>query len=112
MRTVRATSLALLGASLALLGASLVLGASTLRAQTPTGWPSGRARLRFEVNIPASVRNEPTTGRVFVMLARANEIEPRFQIGRIGTPFFGRDVERLAPGGTAIVSGTDLGHPV
>ena len=106
MRTVRATSLALAGASLAL------LAASSLRAQTPAGWPSGRARLRFEVNIPTSVRNEPTTGRVFVMLARANEIEPRFQIGRIGTPFFGRDVERLAPGGSAIVSGTDLGHPV
>ena len=82
------------------------------REAAPAGWPSGRARLRFEVNIPAAVRNEPTTGRVFVMLARANEIEPRFQIGRIGTPFFGRDVERLAPGGTAIVSGTDLGHPV
>ena len=99
MRIVRTTSIAL-------------LVSSSLGAQTPAGWPSGSARLRFEVNIPSSVRAEPTTGRVFVILARANAIEPRLQIGRIGTPFFGHDVERLAPGGNAIVSGTDLGHPV
>jgi hypothetical protein len=86
--------------------------AVTARAQATHGWPSGRAKARFEIRIPATVRGEPTTGRVFVMLARTNQTEPRFQIGRIGVPMFGRDVIALAPGAPAVIDGTDLGHPV
>jgi hypothetical protein len=86
--------------------------AVTAQAQTTHGWPSGRAKARFEIRIPATVRGEPTTGRVFVMLARTNQTEPRFQIGRIGVPMFGRDVTALAPGAPAVIDGTDLGHPV
>ncbi len=83
-----------------------------LSGQQPHGWPSGNAKVRFEIQVPASARNEPTTGRAFVILSRTNQTEPRLQIGRIGTPFFGRDFEKLAPGGVAVVDGTDLGHPV
>lgn len=54
--------------------------------------------LRFEVSFPASAHAEAITGRVFVMLSRTNQQEPRFQIGRTGVPFFGRDVEELAFG--------------
>jgi hypothetical protein len=86
--------------------------AVTAQAQATHGWPSGRAKARFEIRIPATVRGEPTTGRVFVMLARTNQTEPRFQIGRIGVPMFGRDVIALAPGAPAVIDGTDLGHPV
>jgi hypothetical protein len=86
--------------------------AALAQAPQPHGWPSGRAKVRFEIQIPASARGEPATGRAFVMLARTNQTEPRFQIGRIGVPMFGRDFERVPPGGTAIVDGTDLGHPV
>ncbi|MCC6771016.1 MAG: hypothetical protein IT360_07365, partial [Gemmatimonadaceae bacterium] len=89
-----------------------LLVATVMQAQTPTGWPSGRARARFDVTIPASVRPEATTGRLFVILARNNDTEPRFQVGRIGSPMFARDFERVAPGGVATVGGTDLGHPV
>jgi hypothetical protein len=53
---------------------------------------------RFEIVVPSSVEPEPITGRVYVMISRNNEKEPRFQIGRTGVPFFGRDVVRLAPG--------------
>jgi hypothetical protein len=77
-----------------------------------TDVPSGRARTKFEITIPPNVRSEPTTGRVFVMFSRTNQQEPRLQIGRVGVPMFGRDVEQLAPGKGAIVDGTDLGHPV
>ena len=68
--------------------------------------------LRFEVSFPASAHAEPITGRVFVMLSRTNQQEPRFQIGRTGVPFFGRDVEALAPGEVAVIDATDLGSPV
>ena len=62
--------------------------------------------------MPPSVKKEPITGRVYFMVARTDEREPRLQIGRTGTPFFGRDVENLAPGQAAIIDATDLGTPV
>ena len=68
--------------------------------------------MRVEITVPATVRSEPVTGRVYVMVSRTNEREPRLQIGRTGTPFFGRDVEKLAPGQAAIIDVTDLGTPV
>ncbi|MBI4475139.1 MAG: enterochelin esterase-like enzyme, partial [Acidobacteria bacterium] len=68
--------------------------------------------LRFEISYPTSANPGPITGRVFVMLSRNNEREPRLQIGRTGVPFFGRDVEKLAPGQPAIIDETDLGSPV
>ena len=68
--------------------------------------------LRFEISFPASAHSGPITGRVFVMISRTGEREPRLQIGRTGVPFFGRDVERLAPGQAAVIDETDLGTPV
>jgi Putative esterase len=46
------------------------------------------------------------------MVSRTNENEPRLQIGRQGVPFFGRDVEQLAPGHDATITDADLGFPV
>ena len=68
--------------------------------------------LRFAVSIPVSVASEPVTGRVFVMIARTNDREPRLQVGRTGIPFFGRDVERLAPGEPVVIDASDLGSPL
>src|SRR5580698_8845826 len=83
------------------------------------------ADTRFEVSYPASANAGPLTGRVFVMITRTltpetggrgagrgGEREPRLQIGRLGVPFFGRDFEKLAPGGSAVIDGGDLGTPV
>ncbi len=73
--------------------------------------------LRFEVSFPASARSEPADGRVFVIVAREGKPEPRYQFGKDGeqyrsTPFFGEDVENLAPGKWAAVGGASLGYPV
>ncbi len=67
---------------------------------------------RFEISFPKSVRSQPVTGRVYVMITRRSEPEPRFQIGRTGVPLFGRDVESLAPGESAVIDASDLGSPV
>ena len=67
---------------------------------------------RFRVSFPASVHDSPVTGRVFVMISRTTEREPRLQIGRDGVPFFGRDVMGLAAGEPGIIGQTDLGSPV
>ena len=84
--------------------------ASGLAAQKREPAP-GRG-LRVEVSVPPSVRNEPITGRVYVMIAKTNDREPRLQVGRTGTPFFGRDVDMLPPGRAAILDQMDLGTPV
>jgi hypothetical protein len=71
------------------------------------------SKVRFGVSFPPSVHGEPITGRVYVMISHTNQREPRLQISQTGgTPFFGRDVENLAPGEPAIIDGTDLGSPV
>ena len=70
------------------------------------------ADTRFEISCPSAVNAGPVTGRVFVMLSRTNQHEPRTQVGRVGVPFFGRDIEQLAPGQAAVVDGADLGTPV
>ena len=87
----------------------LIASLSTLGAQKREAPPRGP---RFEVTVPPTVRGGAVTGRVYVMVARDNDREPRLQIGRTGTPFFGRDVEMLPPGRAAVLDVTDLGTPV
>jgi hypothetical protein len=91
-----------------------LLGSTMLAAQTNVlfFWPSGRSQVRFEIRVPRSVRGEKLTGRVYVILAHDETREPRLQVGRVGAPLFGRDVEQLAPGAAAIVDGHDLGTPI
>jgi len=92
---------------------ALLLVVSALPASAPAeSPPQGGAATRFEITIPATVHAEPVTGRVYVMISRVPEPEPRLQVGRTGTPFFGRDVEGLAPGRAAVIDATDAGSPV
>ncbi|MDH4066404.1 MAG: hypothetical protein OEW19_18535, partial [Acidobacteriota bacterium] len=88
--------------------------AATLAAETQRRRPAAPSdrSVRVEITVPPTVKKEPITGRVYFMVARTDEREPRLQIGRTGTPFFGRDVEKLAPGQAAIIDATDLGTPV
>ncbi|SPE40085.1 conserved exported hypothetical protein [Candidatus Sulfopaludibacter sp. SbA3] len=74
--------------------------------------PLWAADARFEISIPGSAHAGPVTGRVFVMISRNADREPRLEIGRLGVPFYGRDIEKLAPGQSAIIDTTDLGTPV
>lgn len=67
---------------------------------------------KFQISFPSSAHSEPITGRIFVMISDNTEREPRFQIGRTGAPFFGRDVELLRPGQAGIIDQTDHGSPI
>jgi len=92
---------------------AVFLGALITLGMTPQDLPAQDAhQLRFEISFPDSVRARPVTGRVYVMISRRPQPEPRFQIGRTGVPLFGRDVESLAPGERAIIDASDLGSPV
>ncbi|MET0619948.1 MAG: alpha/beta hydrolase-fold protein [Thermoanaerobaculia bacterium] len=75
------------------------------------------ATLRFELSFPPTVRTEPADGRVFVILTRKPEPEPRLQFGKSGgqyksAPFFGEDVDGLKPGQQAAIGGRSIGYPV
>jgi hypothetical protein len=83
-----------------------------------------QAALHFEISFPASAHADAITGRVFVIVSRdiehcgptgaptRGDCEPRLQVSRIGVPFFGRDVEQLKPGATAVIDESDLGSPL
>src|SRR5258708_5240058 len=70
------------------------------------------SKLRFEISFPAATHAQAITGRVFVMISRTNDREPRLQIGRTGVPYFGRDIEKLTPGQAGIIDETDMGTPI
>ena len=69
------------------------------------------AETRFEISYPSSVQGGPITGRAFLMISRTNDREPRLQVSRTGVPFFGRDIEKLAPAQAAVIDASDLGTP-
>src|SRR4051812_37307009 len=84
--------------------AALCMSASGVEAQ-------GRAR--FDISFPATAHAAPVTGRVYVMITRNEQKEPRQQINQAdGIPFFGRDIVQLAAGASATIDETDLGYPV
>jgi len=76
--------------------------------------PAAASRVRFDVSFIPQVHDGPITGRVFVMITRNVDkvAEPRLQIGRTGVPFFGRDVDRLAPEKVVSIDAGDLGTPI
>jgi enterochelin esterase-like enzyme len=69
---------------------------------------------RFEISFPASVHAQPITGRVFVILSRRDNPEPRLQAGNWfqQTPIYGVDVTQIQPGQAAVMDGTTLGWPL
>jgi hypothetical protein len=90
---------------------ALALGTLLLLSGCGSDDPS---RLQFRISFPESARREPVTGRVFVMITRDENREPRLQAGawEQSIPFFGMDVENLAPGQAAVLDGSTWGYPV
>ena len=103
---------------------AVLIGATIASAQSPAALASQSQQLppgprttdpsslHFEVAFPAAAHAGPVTGRVYVMISKTKPREPRTQIGRIGAPFFGRDVERLAPGAAGVDRRDGSRHPV
>jgi hypothetical protein len=69
---------------------------------------------QLEVSFPASAHAGPITGRAFVFISRDSAPAPRFQGGSYynSVPFFGVDVDALAPGKPAVVDARTLGFPL
>ena len=73
-----------------------------------------RRDTRVEVTVPASLRAEPVTGRLFVILSRDSAPEPRYQAGGFDSsvPFFAVDVVQLAPGTPGVIDAGTPGFPL
>jgi len=73
----------------------------------------GELGLKFEISFSESAHSSPITGRVYVMISRTNNPEPRFQTRRSrSSPFFGKDVDDLKPGEGAVIDNEVLGFPL
>ncbi|HYL91555.1 MAG TPA: alpha/beta hydrolase-fold protein, partial [Alphaproteobacteria bacterium] len=68
---------------------------------------------RFVVTLPAS-QPQTLTGRVFVIIARSDEPEPRLQVGSWNShaELLGSDVAGLEPGKAAVLDVLTLGYPL
>ena len=110
--TNRLSSFAMAGGVCLGLAAALVRFAPAAAAQARP--PAAASHLRFDVSFIPQAHDGPITGRVFVMVTRTIDRvrEPRLQVGRTGVPFFGRDVERLAPEKIVSIDAGDLGTPL
>jgi hypothetical protein len=66
------------------------------------------------LTVPAGASAAPVTGRAFVFVSRTARTEPRLQAGarRGSEPFFGVDVEQLAPGSSVTIDTSVPGFPV
>ena len=68
---------------------------------------------RFEISFPASVHEEPITGRLLLMLSKSNQPEVRYQVGWVNTPpVFGIDVSKLPPGRKVVIDRDVPGFPL
>ena len=90
--------------SLTLSGVVLFLVAALVPASAQT----------FQLSYPAGTNAGPITGRAFLFVARTDKEEPRQQSGpdRGSEPFFGVDVDALAPGKAVTIDPAVPGFPV
>ncbi len=92
-----------------LLAAAFVFAAGSGDAQTVPAGPT------FTVSLPAQASGKSLDGRVILLLSRDPTREPRSHVGPdepLDAPFmFGRNVDGLAPGQTAVVDDQAFGWP-
>jgi hypothetical protein len=77
--------------------------------QTPGG-----SALQVAVTFPSSLHADPITGRLFVLITRDSEPEPRQLADGFSTrvAMYGADVSALRPGETAVISDSTPGYPL
>ena len=74
-----------------------------------------KSRLNFEVSFPSEIHPDAITGRVYAMISKNENAEPRLQALRIsqnGVPFWGKNISQLKPGDVAIIDEEAFGHPL
>ena len=75
------------------------------------------SEMEFEIQLAQSAFDEiaalgldtPVSGRLFLVVSRSDEREPRLQTGVSGVPFWGMDVEGIGPGDVLTLNTGDSG---
>ncbi|HET9984371.1 MAG TPA: alpha/beta hydrolase-fold protein [Longimicrobiales bacterium] len=104
-----------MGVGAGLLGLAALAGPSVPRLPRRTaGGPNGlRVTLRLTPEAASRIAalglEVPVTGRMFVLVARENEREPRLQVDVQGIPLWGADVSGVAAGETRTIAAGDTG---
>ncbi|MBT3242595.1 MAG: hypothetical protein HN352_05560 [Bacteroidetes bacterium] len=80
-----------------------------VKAQQVKATSSG---LKFSISFDKSVHQSDITGRVYLMISKNNRREPKNQVGLTGVPFWGMNVEKLAPGDQAFINDQVFGYPL
>lgn len=100
--------LSVLGVVALLLVLGFALGLPGDKLQPAAAGPQA-GPLRFQISFAASVHSTPVTGRLFVIVARTNEDEPRLLADDGGVtdtvPFWGMDVNAMQPGRSVTMGG-------
>src|SRR4051812_38910368 len=89
----------------------VLVALAVLAVSAPIGAQAGP---RFAISFAKSAHAGPITGRVYVAISRVSDTSgtPIRRAGENGDPLFGRNVESLAAGQTAIIDASAFGHPV
>lgn len=66
--------------------------------------------MKFEISFSESVHAEPITGRLFLIVTRSGESEPRTQL--FDVPVLATDVSQLAPGTSVVIDAATPGYPI
>ncbi len=85
--------------------------------------PASQSRLRFEISFPDAITSQieefglqvPITGRVYVIISKEDDREPRLQTGfdpATGTPIWGKNVYSLKSGEAAVIDEDGFGFPL
>ncbi len=71
--------------------------------------------LRFEITLAAGLLEKPQNGRLFIVLGKGPQPEPRMLIGRTGmdaAPVFARDVNEFSTGKTGVIDNSCVAFPI
>jgi len=88
---------------------SCILGLMLIGCSPPDSGPAG---FQFAVSFPSDAHPEAITGRVYVIISRDFDREPRFQTGFTGVPIWGENVSALNPGEEAFIDAGSTGYPL
>jgi hypothetical protein len=70
-----------------------------------------RAAPMFEVAFSQDLQRAPLSGRVFILISRTADPEPRLQLSVVGPQHFAVDARAVKPGETVIIDDGVIGHP-
>jgi len=94
-------------------GQSLVVGALLLLSLGTALATDSATGPRFEVSFPVTLHRRPITGRLFLLMSRRAEPEPRLQSMWFNSPeIVAIDVKQLMPGQSVVVDSNLLGTPL